>query len=552
MNDPTAGDDGEISAMMVLLFFGIVAMYTFLETVFEHFNIQFFHQSGVAIILGGILGYVAKMNNQKQEFSFDGTFFFTFVLPAILFSAGYNLKKRRFVQNFNYIVLYGVLGTIVNFAVMVAGTYLVSSNNLISVGYLFGENKGKPAEIVQLTIPEIFFMSATLCSSDTVAALTMIKSKEHPKLFSLVFGEGIVNDAVAIILFNAVRNTISSNAFHWYTPVNLSIDFFKMSGLSVLVGILTGIVAAICFKKSKFISTSPIVEICLVFFFGYSSYLIAELFHYSGVIALLIAGIVLAHYNWYNLSDYGKFITGYTFQSISTMAEGFLFAYLGISSLFYIDKEISLSFIGYETIVVLVARFAAVYVLSGIGYLKMKQKWKVDFYELAIIWFSGLIRGAIAFALVIQIDGIKNKNLVLTTTLGIVLITTIGLGAIMPKFIAVMLRLKSNAESNRTSLEIPIMSRDQAVSGREEEERKLSEETMSKDCIRILKDIDNKIVKRMLIRDYEKVKEELNRKKKLKINEELALSQPNKSTDSVHHQEPKFKDQLVFQEIQLR
>eukprot|EP01016_Furgasonia_blochmanni_P012273 TRINITY_DN1590_c0_g1_i1.p1 TRINITY_DN1590_c0_g1~~TRINITY_DN1590_c0_g1_i1.p1 ORF type:complete len:311 (+),score=107.40 TRINITY_DN1590_c0_g1_i1:202-1134(+) len=310
MNDPTAGDDGEISAMMVLLFFGIVAMYTFLETVFEHFNIQFFHQSGVAIILGGILGYVAKMNNQKQEFSFDGTFFFTFVLPAILFSAGYNLKKRRFVQNFNYIVLYGVLGTIVNFAVMVAGTYLVSSNNLISVGYLFGENKGKPAEIVQLTIPEIFFMSATLCSSDTVAALTMIKSKEHPKLFSLVFGEGIVNDAVAIILFNAVRNTISSNAFHWYTPVNLSIDFFKMSGLSVLVGILTGIVAAICFKKSKFISTSPIVEICLVFFFGYSSYLIAELFHYSGVIALLIAGIVLAHYNWYNLSDYGKFITG--------------------------------------------------------------------------------------------------------------------------------------------------------------------------------------------------------------------------------------------------
>jgi NhaP-type Na+/H+ or K+/H+ antiporter len=46
--------------------------------------------------------------------------------------------------------------------------------------------------------------SATICASDSVAALTMIKPNKYPKLFSIVFGEGMINDAVAIILFKVV------------------------------------------------------------------------------------------------------------------------------------------------------------------------------------------------------------------------------------------------------------------------------------------------------------------------------------------------------------
>ena len=43
--------------------------------------------------------------------------------------------------------------------------------------------------------------SATICATDSVAALTLIPSDIYPKLFSVVFGEGIVNDAVSIIMF---------------------------------------------------------------------------------------------------------------------------------------------------------------------------------------------------------------------------------------------------------------------------------------------------------------------------------------------------------------
>ena len=46
--------------------------------------------------------------------------------------------------------------------------------------------------------------SSTVCATDSVAALTLISSDRYPKLFSVVFGEGMVNDAVSIILFDAV------------------------------------------------------------------------------------------------------------------------------------------------------------------------------------------------------------------------------------------------------------------------------------------------------------------------------------------------------------
>lgn len=53
--------------------------------------------------------------------------------------------------------------------------------------------------------------SATICATDAVAGLTMIKSDKYPKLFSILFGEGLVNDAVAIIIFLAVGDLAKSN-----------------------------------------------------------------------------------------------------------------------------------------------------------------------------------------------------------------------------------------------------------------------------------------------------------------------------------------------------
>jgi sodium/hydrogen exchanger-like protein 6/7/sodium/hydrogen exchanger 8 len=85
--------------------------------------------------------------------------------------------------------------------------------------------------------------SSTICATDSVAALTMLNSDKYPKLFSVVFGEGMVNDAVSIILFKAITDMIedSDKSFVWYTPFELLGSFLKNCVLSVLVGITVGI-----------------------------------------------------------------------------------------------------------------------------------------------------------------------------------------------------------------------------------------------------------------------------------------------------------------------
>lgn len=120
------------------------------------------------------------------------------LLPIIIFSGGYNLNKRRFFQNFYYICTFGVLGTLISFFITTWLTWVIQDKGLIHVA---GKDKSIPLNIYQIMI-----FSATVSATDSVAALTMIKPEKYPKLFSVVFGEGMINDAVSIIIFLSVKN----------------------------------------------------------------------------------------------------------------------------------------------------------------------------------------------------------------------------------------------------------------------------------------------------------------------------------------------------------
>lgn len=92
--------------------------------------------------------------------------------------------------------MFGLLGTIVSFGVIFGLTYLINSQGWI-INY-------SDSAVITLSMSLMIKFSATICATDSVAALTLIKPKDHPKLFSIIFGEGMVNDAVAIILFKVV------------------------------------------------------------------------------------------------------------------------------------------------------------------------------------------------------------------------------------------------------------------------------------------------------------------------------------------------------------
>lgn len=162
-------------------------------------------------------------------------------------------------------------------------------------------------EHFKLSVMEILLMCSLLCCTDVVAAVSIVKYEEQPKLFSLIFGEGITNDAVCIILFNTVLEYAGPDSeFTGSTPFKIIGSFVSLSFFSVLTGVLLGLLSSVVFKNFRMLTHNPIIECNMIFCFAYLAYGVAELFHWSGIIALLTSGILMAHYTWYNLSPQAK------------------------------------------------------------------------------------------------------------------------------------------------------------------------------------------------------------------------------------------------------
>ena len=68
-----------------------------------------------------------------------------------------------------------------------------------------GEKGAGPKKIV-IDIMQLLLFTSLLCSSDVVAAVSIVSYEAQPKLFSCIFGEGVFNDIVSIILFNTVNS----------------------------------------------------------------------------------------------------------------------------------------------------------------------------------------------------------------------------------------------------------------------------------------------------------------------------------------------------------
>ena len=141
----------------------------------------------------------------------------------------------------------------------------------------------------------------------------------------------------------------------------------------------------------------------------------------------------MAHYGWYNLSPQGQTTSSVVFQFLGFIAEGFVFCYLGLTFFSYRTMPFSISLVFILMGVVVFCRFVAT--IGLVSLLKLckyesKHHNPLNYRELTFIWYSGLIRGAIAFGLVLRIEpSFAGRDLIVTTCLSLVLITTIVFGS---------------------------------------------------------------------------------------------------------------------------
>ena len=105
---------------------------------------------------------------------------------------------------------------------------------------------------------QILLFTALLCSSDVVAAVSIVNYEAQPKLYSCIFGEGVFNDIVSIILFNTVES-LQGSSFYWYTPFLIIGQFLLLGLVSISVGLFFGILLALITKKFRFFTVSSTV-----------------------------------------------------------------------------------------------------------------------------------------------------------------------------------------------------------------------------------------------------------------------------------------------------
>eukprot|EP00347_Sterkiella_histriomuscorum_P013016 403366336 len=412
-----------------ILIVGMILFYMIIGSIIEKYKLIIGHEASLAILLGMLLSYFTYTFQHVEltvMLTFNENFFFYFCLPPIVFASGYSMQRQNFFANFNNIMIFGLLNTMVQFTLFSVFTWLIFNY------FTFFKYHGATGqyEEFKLTIFEILLMSSLLCSSDVVAAVSLINSEKQPKLFSLVFGEGVTNDAISIILFNAVIQFSGPGAsFTAWTPLKIMGSFLKLGFFSLLIGIFVALLSAKITKECRFLTIKPVIECNFVFCMGYLAYSISERASMSGIITLLACGVLLAKYCWYNLSPQSKQATSLAFNMIGYAAEAFVFGYIGLTFFSYVHYEWSWRLFVGEVIVVFVGRFSGtigiIKILGLFGY-----KAGIGLKELTFISYAGMIRGAVAFGLVLKIDHeVTNRSVIITTSLGLVVFTTVFMGS---------------------------------------------------------------------------------------------------------------------------
>eukprot|EP00357_Protocruzia_adherens_P006426 CAMPEP_0114976420 /NCGR_PEP_ID=MMETSP0216-20121206/2661_1 /TAXON_ID=223996 /ORGANISM="Protocruzia adherens, Strain Boccale" /LENGTH=488 /DNA_ID=CAMNT_0002337343 /DNA_START=548 /DNA_END=2014 /DNA_ORIENTATION=+ len=259
-----------------------------------------------------------------------------------------------------------------------------------------------------------------------------------------------MNDATTIVIFSVVQ-LITNDDFEFHpqkTPWVILGLFLKDIFLSLFFGVILAIFASVLLKYLRFMNESPVAEVSVLFFSSYLAYLFAESLELSGIIAMLSCGILLAHYAFYNLSEIAQQGSSLAFGMLGHICEGLIFAYLGLSCMIYENKHWAVKFIFAEFGVLAVSRLVSIFIISATVRIFRGEKLRLSWKDLAVIWFAGLIRGAIAFGLVGSISKVPHRTIILTTVLALVVGSTLIFGALCPIYVALVGLRKRSKEGD--------------------------------------------------------------------------------------------------------
>lgn len=399
------------------------------------------------VIAGLIIGFVPQLPN----LSLDPDVVFVIILPPLLYDAASKTSWHEFRTSIRPISALAI--TLVFFttvAVAVTAHYLIPG----------------------FSWPLAFVLGAVVSPPDAVAASGIIKGLGlNKKVITILEGESLVNDASALIAYRYAVTAVTTGTFVFWQA---GLQFLLVAGAGIAIGVATGYLFVLVHKK---IENNPVVETSLTLLSPFISYLTAENFHMSGVLAVVSTGLVISWRSPEVFSYQTRMRTKLVWDTLIFLLHGFVFMLIGLQLPAIIKDMGNYPFteiLGYGLLVSLVTILVRIiWVLSGAYWLNIFQRRKnradTDLKKetdetwknvLVVAWTGtrGVISLAAALALpLFLLDGtpFPKRHSIIFLTFVVIFVTLVVQGLSLPLLIR-WLKIKPQDNKNAEERELQL------------------------------------------------------------------------------------------------
>jgi CPA1 family monovalent cation:H+ antiporter len=351
----------------------------------------------VSLVLVGLLLSAQRFTAIEAELTPE--LILAIFVPPLIFEAAFHLDLGLLRENLTPILVLAVPGVIVA-TLLIAGVVSLGTGLAFSTAVVFG---------------------ALIAATDPVAVVQLARRLGVPRRLAVAIeGESLFNDGTAIVVFQIALTAAVTGVFR---PVAGVIDFLTVSVGGMAIGGALGWAGAQLVARVD----DRLIVTTLTTLLAYGAYLVAEQFHFSGVLAVVAAGLLSGNVGLAHAAPSTKIMLFNLWDFLAFLANSLLFLLLGLS----VDLAELWSSVGPIAVAVgavLLGRAAVIYGFSwlahvGRGTPHIPLEWRH-------VLFWGGLRGAISLALALSLPGaLAQRDTLLSMTFGVMLFTLLVQGS---------------------------------------------------------------------------------------------------------------------------
>jgi Na+/H+ antiporter len=226
----------------------------------------------------------------------------TLVIPPLLYNAALDSSLLDLRRNLRTVISLSVLLVLATALLVGLGFSLWVSGATLAAGIALG---------------------AAIAPPDPVAALAVGRKAGLPgNLITLIQGEGLLNDATALTILTVA--TAAAGSGHFSAPAAVGKFLVAAAG-----GVVAGVVVAYLVRFLRHLRTDPISANAISLITPFAAYLMAERVHVSGVLAVVVAGLIVGHDAPRYATGASRLQTGAVWRLVDFLLEGLVFLLIG-------------------------------------------------------------------------------------------------------------------------------------------------------------------------------------------------------------------------------